>query len=233
MNHPDILPLDFGPAAWLNQASRLANLRQLGFQPTAVLDIGAYSGHWGILAKHIWPAAKILMIEANEDCGPQLDKALLRMTGGDAYSIALLDSTERKAAYHKCQTGCGEGNGLFKENSVFPFETVERQTQTLDSVVGERTFDFIKLDCQGAERAIIEGGGTTISRAHLVQLEAQIQDYNEGAPRVTDLIADMDRRGFRLYDITDFHHNSRQMLIQVDLLFARQDSPLFTVRPLS
>ncbi len=35
------------------------------------------------------------------------------------------------------------------------------------------------------------------------------------------------------HDITDFHHNSKQMLIQVDLLFAREDSPLFTIRPLS
>lgn len=234
MNAPtNLLPPDYGFQDWMNQASRLVNLRQLGFQPNAILDIGAYNGHWGVLAKHIWPAAKVLMIEANEDCTPQLDKALLRMSGGDSYAIALLDSTERKASYHKCTTGCGEGNGLFKENSVFPFETMERQTQTLNSIVGERTFDFVKLDCQGAEIKVLEGGWNVLRTAQIVQLETQVQDYNEGAPRIDEVMRYMGDRGFRLYDIADFHHNSRQMLIQVDLLFARQDSPLFTIRPLS
>ncbi len=228
-----LLPPDYGDADWRNQSSRLAALRSLGFQPNAILDIGAYHGHWGVLAKHLWPAAKLLMVEANEDCVPQLDKALQRLNGGDAYSIALLDSTERKAAYHKCQTGCGEGNGLYKENSVYPFETVERQTQTLDSLTGERVFDFIKLDCQGAELAVLRGGEQTLSRAHVVQLETQVQDYNEGAPAMAAVIAQMQTYGFRLFDIVDFHHNSRGLLIQVDLLFARTDSPLFTIRPLS
>ncbi len=228
-----LLPPDFGIQDWGNQSTRLGALRSLGFQPNAILDIGSYHGWWSILAKHLWPAAKLLMIEANEDCVPQLDKALLRLSGGDAYNIALLDSTERKAAYHKCQTGCGEGNGLYRENSVYPFETVERQTQTLDSVVGERTFDFIKLDCQGAELAVLQGGEQTLSRAHVVQLETQVQDYNEGAPAMAAVIDRMQTYGFRLFDIVDFHHNSRGLLIQVDLLFARMDSPLFTIRPLS
>ncbi len=228
-----LLPPDYGEADWRNQASRLAALRSLGFQPNAILDIGAYHGHWGVLAKHLFPTAKLLMIEANEDCVPQLDKAIFRLNSGDAYVIALLDSTERKAVYHKCQTGCGEGNGLYKENSVYPFETVERQTQTLDSVVGERVFDFIKLDCQGAELAVLQGGERALSRAHVVQLETQIQNYNEGAPTMAAVIDRMEGNGFRLFDIVDFHHNSKGMLIQVDLLFARCDSPLFTIRPLS
>lgn len=221
-----LLPPDYGDS-WHNQAARLTALRNLGFQPRAILDIGAYHGYWAGLAVHIWPAAQILSIEANEDCRSQLEKQ------GRPFEIALLDRVEREADYHKCQTGCGEGNGLFRENSAFPFETAKVRTRRLDDVVGDRTFDLIKLDCQGAEERILDGGTETISRAQFVQLEAQVQDYNEGAPRIGDLMADMDSHGFRLYDITDYHHNSKGMLIQVDLLFAKTNSPLFTIRPLS
>lgn len=222
-----LLPPDYGEDTWLMQGTRLTSLRNLGFQPRAILDVGAYFGHWAGLAAHIWAAAEILSIEANEDCRLELEKR------SRPFKIALLDRVEQEVDYHKCQTGCGEGNGLFKENSVFPFVTVKQRTKTLDSLVGDKTFDLIKMDCQGAELNVILGGECVVSRAHLVLLETQLQDYNEGAPRTADLIEQMGKRGFRLYDLVDMHYNSRGMLLQVDLLFARQDSPLFTVRPLS
>lgn len=221
-----LLPASHGPD-WLNQASRLTALRNLGFAPTAILDIGAYHGWWCGLAAHIWPFATTLSIEANEDCRDELTKR------GRPFEIALLDSQAREVDYHKCTTGCGEGNGLFKENSIHPFVAFKQQTRTLDDVAAGRTFDFVKLDCQGAELSIICGGEQTINRATVIQLETQVQDYNEGAPRVADILTAMSLRGFRVFDIVDFHYNSRGMLLQVDLLFVRRDSPLFTIRPLS
>lgn len=223
----NFLPDGYGFEDWKSQASRYHNLRALGFQPQAILDIGAYHAHWGRLASHIWPNAQILCIEANEDCRPNLTER------GFPFEIALLDAVEREADYYKCTTGCGEGNGLFKENSIHPFVATKQRTKTLDSIVGDRIFDFIKLDCQGGELSVLSGGAKAVAAAHLVQLEVQVQDYNESAPRIDQVIEKMGNLGFRVYDIIDFHYNSRGMLLQVDLLFAKNDSPLFNVRPLS
>lgn len=225
------MPENYGKD-WLNQAVRFAAVRALGFSPQRILDIGAYHGHWCGLARHIWPQAEIQMIEANPDCEHVLNKKAAEIHVLPPI-IAVLDSVSRNTFYHKCQTGCGEGNGLFKENSSAPFQSVPVRTETLDKVCKGILYDFIKLDCQGAEVSILRGGANTLKGAKLIQLEVQIQDYNEGAPRIGDVIAEMSVLGFRVYDIVDFHYSSKGMLIQTDLLFAPISSDLFSIRPLS
>lgn len=223
----DLLPDGYG-REWLNQASRLTALRDgLNFAPRTILDIGCHHGHWSSLVHHVYPSVDILMIDGEPECTEHLAKKPF------PFVIALLDSTAHEVDYHRCTSGCTEGNGLYRENGVAPFETVKRMTQTLDSIVGDRTFEFVKLDCQGGELRVLAGGWETMKRAHFVQLETQVQAYNEAAPMLPEVIDQMRLYGFRVFDLTDLHYNSRRMLLQVDVLFARADSPVFTLRPLS
>lgn len=202
-------------------------LKALGFNPPRILDIGAYRGAWSEVMWHVWPRARFHLIEANEECVPYLAQT------GFTHDIALLSDKIENAVYHKCQTGSGEGNGLYRESSVHPFVETVKTTMTLDALLPDHVFDLVKLDCQGAESKVIAGGLNLIGRATLVQLECQIQPYNVGAPTATQTIAYMDSLGFRLYDIVESHLNSRQMLIQADFLFARKDSGLFDLKVLS
>ncbi len=220
------LPATLGDS-FHNQFRRLCHLEATGFNPQSILDIGAYHGGWSVMVKAIWSRAKVKTVEANEEC-----RAPLTRDGHD-FEITVMAETDGEADFHKCDNGCGEGNSLFRENSIHSFTTHRLPTKSLATLAGDQTFDLIKMDCQGAELSIIRGGPQVIQRAAVVLLECQIQSYNEGAPVAAEVIAEMGRLGFRLYDIVDFHHNSRGLLIQVDLLFARSDSPLFTIRPLS
>lgn len=223
-------PSDIG-SCWDHQLSRLRNLKALGFNPRSILDIGAYRGAWSEVVWHVWPEARFHLIEANEDCVPYLKET------GFTYDIAFLSAKAESVVYHKCQTGSGEGNGMYRENSVYPFMAEIKETKRLDDLThpkgGIVLYDFIKLDCQGAELKVIAGGQGLITQAHVVQLETQVQDYNEGAPRIAEVIARMGELGFRVYDFGEFHYTSRGMLNQVDVIFVRADSPLFTVRPLT
>ena len=47
------------------QIMRLEEVRDLGINPSAILDIGAHSGQFYGWAKGIWPYSVIWMIEAN------------------------------------------------------------------------------------------------------------------------------------------------------------------------
>jgi FkbM family methyltransferase len=221
------LPPNYGPD-WNNQASRLHALHNLHFAPRTILDIGAYHGYWAGLAQWVWPKAEILSLEANDDCKEELTKR-----GRPFQIVALSDKSESKT-YYKCETGCGEGNSFFKEDSIYPFKQVVVTTQTLEQIVKDKIYDLVKIDCQGAEAEIMRGGFDTIRCAQIVLLETQIQDYNPGAPRISDIIKTMkDEYNFRLYDIIDFHYNSRGLLIQADLMFAPEDSILFQIHPLT
>lgn len=220
-------PSDIG-SCWDHPLTRMRALKSLGFEPHTILDIGAYHGSWSEVMWHVWPKAQYHLIEANEDCRSQLIRT------GFKYDIALLSDSIKDVTYHKCQTGSGEGNSIYPEASVYPFAPTVARTQTLDNLLpNDATYDLIKVDAQGSDLDILKGGLSIVSRAHLIQLECQLQAFNTDAPLAPEVIAYMDSIGFRWYDITETHINSRGMLIQADLLFARKDSPLFGLKVLS
>ncbi len=219
-------PSDIG-ACWDHSLSRMRALKALGFNPRSILDIGAYHGSWSEVMWHVWPDAIYRLVEANEDCRPQLTAT------GFPFDIALLSDQVKDVTYHKCQTGSGEGNSMYPEASVYPFSPVSARTQRLDDLIPEGMWDLVKIDAQGAEVEIVKGGLNLIGRATLVQLEVGVQPYNRGAPSVLEAMTYMDGLGFRLYDIVEYHLNSRSMLIQADLLFARKDCGLFDLKVLS
>ena len=80
-----------------SQKKSFHKLRDLGFTPTTVLDIGAYEGLWATELQEIFPAARILMIEGQTSKNDVLKKISLDNQGID-YKIALLGATETLAS---------------------------------------------------------------------------------------------------------------------------------------
>lgn len=206
-----------------NQFERFSALKQIGFNPKKILDIGAYQGEWALMAKGIWPDSEITLIEANKFC-----ESKIKENGFTNYYIEVLGDENKEIDFNVCLTGCGEGNSIYKEQSVFPFDKVKRQMRRLDELL-QGEFDFVKMDTQGSEKAIIEGGKNIIANAPLVQIETQVQEYNKNAPFVNDIINYMASLDYRILDITDFHYNSSNVLIQVDILFAKKSMQIFNL----
>ena len=72
---------------------RLYEARDLGVNPSSILDIGAHSGQFYSWAKAVWYNSFIFMIEAN----PLHENALINITNNvkDEYLIAALGDGER------------------------------------------------------------------------------------------------------------------------------------------
>src|SRR6056300_560258 len=112
-----------------NQKSRINHLKHLGLHPKNILDIGAYRGNWATEIKKIFTESKVLMIEGNEE-----NREYLRQIGLP-YHISVLYKEVCEKEYYKCQTGCGKGNTIYKENTFFPFEKEAVQCNTLDNLL--------------------------------------------------------------------------------------------------
>ena len=54
------------------ETMRLEEVRELGINPTAILDIGAHTGQFYSWAKRVWQNSVIWMVEANPLQGSQL-----------------------------------------------------------------------------------------------------------------------------------------------------------------
>jgi hypothetical protein len=119
------------------------------------------------------------------------------------------------------------GSSKYKENTRFPTEERRLAQRSLNSVLSraQQPFDFIKLDVQGAEIEILQSGTEYLHRTEVVLMEVATLPYNEGAPLIDQVLVEMRKLGFVLYDLLDELRLGKGGLFQFDALFIRPDSP--------
>jgi FkbM family methyltransferase len=198
----------------LSHRKRLGYLQASGVEVRRALDLGAFEGKWTTLLREIYPAAQVIMVDANSD-----KERLLRPLG-DCRIAVLGDSDGRDVDYYKCLDGdAGSGNGIYRENTAFSFTSEKRKCVTLSTLLGSAEgFDLIKMDVQGAELDVIRGGLPIVRNSRYLLLELQTHNYNLGAPHFEEVVAFLLGEGFAVVDIVDLMY-SGDKLIQVDVLF--------------
>lgn len=178
--------------------NHLRELKKAGFEPKVIYDIGACVLHWTKEAKKIWPEATFIIFDA-------FDKPeFLYKEGNYQYHMAVLSNVDGKEIKFYQNDYFPGGNSYFREigstGDYFP-EQRYRTTiaRTLESVVRERGFpppDLIKIDVQGAERDILEGGWSVINQAKYMIIEMQHTNYNDGAPTAEQTLPWIESHGW-------------------------------------
>ena len=210
---------------YLAEASYV-RLARSGFLPGAIIDVGAYRGEWTRLIAQAFPQAPVLMIEAQAEKVPYLQNVKVDLPQAEA-EICLLGSADgASVTFHVMETG----SSIYSERSNVPRTNRILAQRTLDAVLLDRDFLrtplFIKLDVQGAELDVLQGGKCALEQAEIVQMEVALTQYNEGAPEAAEVVAFMEARGFSIYDICGFVRPNPTYLSQIDVLFVRRTSKL-------
>lgn len=189
--------------------------------PKHLLDIGANCGHWAKEAKSVWPDASVFCIEGCRECEPSLRAA------GLPFAIALLGDSKREVDFYKATYSATATGNSYKREQTEWFENPDiekRELTTLDELFNKEDtiFDLIKIDTQGSELDIIRGGLELCKRAKAILMEVAVADYNEGAPKMPEVIAFMAELGFVNFEILhDIVHPKTRQLIQHDILFSK------------
>ena len=143
----------------------LHTLKQYGWSPRKVLDIGAFHGQWSRDVSSLFPFAQFHLIEAIDY--PELARS------GFTHTIAVVADRVGEVDWFE---GRNTGDSLFKEQTGYyaGVTATKREATTLDTLVAERQlsaqYDFVKIDCQGGELPILRGGERLIDeigRAHV------------------------------------------------------------------
>jgi len=200
---------------------RLTQLKDRGFVFKHIIDIGACQGVWSDMASIVFPEAKILMVEANQNHQSKLEKR------GHPFEITLLgDEDKEDVKFYLGDMASTEGCSMYREQTSYFFEEVMLPMKKLDTLLkehglGEEPIDLIKIDVQGAEIDVLKGATKTLAGGPFVLLETQILEYNKGAPMMVDVMVHMNSLGYQPCDMFEMHYlPNTQMLNQVDILFA-------------
>ena len=211
----------------LSHRNALARLKSLGFVPAVIYDIGAYRGGWTRLAAEVFPHAQFVLFEANRD-----HTADLAATGRRHLVAALGAQDGGTRAFHVPRAGDVTGASLYVENTAHygqaNLQVRAVETVRLDTLMARETLpapDLIKIDVQGAELEVLAGAGEALRTAGALIVEVSFVDYNKGGPLAAQVIAAVDRLGFRCADLCEVHRGARNFVLQLDLLCVRP--PLF------
>lgn len=194
-------------------------LKSFGWFPRTTLDIGGYKGFWTREIQNTFPGTSVIVVEPNHH--PEL------LSLGVPVYYEILASEEKDVNWFSNMT---TGDSIYKENtrhydSVIP--TI-RRTTTLDALFPTQTFEFVKLDCQGAELDVLQGGRHLLEKTECLLLECSFAgEYNHGAPKFVDYMTYLDSIGFSPLDIPELHR-ANGVLCQIDIVFLRKTSPLWT-----
>ena len=204
------------------ETMRLEEVKDLGVNPIAVLDIGAHSGQFYSWSKRVWPNSVVWMVEANH-----LHENVLRnltFNTQDNYLIAALGDEEKEVTFYtRKDKPHTEGNSYYKELNYWDIpQLVQKDTiklQKLDNIfTQDTTFEIIKLDTQGSELDILKGGKNLCKKASVIILEISYIQYNEGAPTRGEIINFMDDFGFK-EKMSIGEHYDGDKIVQKDVVF--------------
>lgn len=162
----------------------LRSLKENGFMPKIIVDVGAHVGAFSLFARHLWPHARII---AAEPCAPDKndsgDIAVLRQNVADAdiRNVAVFGMVTGDAKWtgraellkdtvpHSMELGCRE----------YPLTQCDTEACGLRAVSisellpRESTIDLLKLSCDGAETNILRELSMTGALARIREIRGE------------------------------------------------------------
>jgi FkbM family methyltransferase len=208
--------------------SRFEQLKNTGNHIQYVLDIGAYRGDFTETILAVWPTAVIRQIEADDRQQQWLKPGAIHELLGNTDGV-MVDF------YTLSEDKITTGSSIFKEltphyNNQDTLVIKKRMT-TIDALDKKHNFygdwrnhGLLKLDTQGSELLILEGARNFLSAKapRWILIECSVRQYNDGAPRILEVLAKLDKLSYSMYDVFDLTYDSQGRLLQSDILFERQ-----------
>lgn len=193
-------------------------LKNYGFKPKKILDIGAYHGNWSLTVQKIFSDSEFTLVEAIDY--NELSK-FNNMNNYKCYNCVLSDIIEEVDWYQKCNTG----DSMFRENTphFHDCQVLKKKTNTLDNLFIDEVYDLIKIDVQGAELKVLKGGTNLVKQTSFIILELPFMgEYNKDAPNFKEYINYMDSINFIPYEIIEVHKH-KEIMIQIDIIFINKN----------
>jgi FkbM family methyltransferase len=185
---------------------------------STIVDVGAHTGLLADALDFLFSPRRLWVVEPNPAHGRELEE---RFRGRPQFSVTKTCLGERRgevtfnvyefdaaSSLYACRAGHMASLGLSEESkSISVPMTTLRELLPPDLA----TLDLLKLDCQGAELAVLKGAGERIRAVRWIYCEVSIDAIYEGAPLFGGVHAFLRGSGFELRRLGSFSGAGRSI----------------------
>lgn len=201
-------------------------LKQVGFNPGHIVDVGANHGTWTRVTLKYFPDAYYTLLE------PQ---AHLQASVEDILKV------NSRVKFYALGAGKETGSLLFtivdrddscsflhseKEAAALGFSQVKIPVVSLNQFLASLNIplpDIVKIDAEGLDIEVLSGAGDLFGFTEIFMVEAAVMN-NIYTNSVLKVLAFMDENGYRLFDITDLNRTQKNnALWLVELVLIKKD----------
>jgi FkbM family methyltransferase len=208
--------------------AHLGRMREQGFAPQVVVDVGAAAGDWTVSCRRVFRDAQYLMVEPL----PVYRQRLEALVDGDVRYRAV--AAGRTATELPLLVPNRPGGSSFlpssREGDLYFKGAVDVPVVPLDDLDVPSGRTLLKLDVQGYELEVLAGASHLMERVEVIVAESSIYPFQKGMPLIHELISYVVHLDYRLYDIADELRWPSGGLAQVDLVFVANGNPLLDSR---
>jgi FkbM family methyltransferase len=177
------------------------------FNVKTIIDIGAHNGEYAEFLKNLFGAATVHAIE------PQPEYAgRLKQRGFVVHGTALGNTSGIEAEFNVCHADPASSllnatDRLIEEYpQAVPCKRIVVPVMRLDDLELELMPDLlVKIDAQGAEREIMQGGRRVLSMADVVLIEMTFVEFYKGQALFNEMHSLLDGLGLQLKGFRSLH----------------------------
>lgn len=199
-----------------------------GIQGTWI-DVGAHCGETSLRWAERNPGLKIYALEPNLSAAVKLmsraanyfvvPMAVSETDGFASFYVNAFEAASSLLPLNKRALDSWIGGESLEANSVISVPTI--RLDTFMALTGIQKVDYLKIDAQGMDLAVLKSAGSRLRDVAKVTLEVDIKEVRlySGAPSKDEIVAFLDEAGFALVGVEKQSHDQEE-----NLTFIRKDS---------
>jgi FkbM family methyltransferase len=203
--------------------------------PTTILDVGANVGQYGLELRSLGFRGRIHSFEPFLPAFNSLQEVAAQSRPLNAWHCHHFGLGEKEGEAAMNVSSESVFNSLREplpqsaalHSGIVANKTVSVKIRTLDSVWQELNLSeervFLKIDTQGYELPILQGGGSALERISAIQLEVSLTPLYKDQPCIEEVVPFLRKRGFLIYGLwpTGIRVRKQNRLIEADFIFIK------------
>tara|TARA_B100000575_G_scaffold285642_1_gene281198 strand:- start:9656 stop:10396 length:741 start_codon:yes stop_codon:yes gene_type:complete len=201
------------------------NLKNLGFDPKVIFDVGANRGEWSRNVKTIFKNARYFLFEPQKEMEPFLKKFTDSYPESKYFNLAL---GEKKG---NAKIGIWPGYyGTTLLHQGLNLKTRDVEVESINNLIKQNLIpapDILKMDVQGFEMHILKGSTDCFKHTEVIILETYLYSVLNNQPILSEIVNYMNDNGYVIFDFTTFHRYKKSKVLRYfDTVFIKKDSKI-------